>query len=410
MVTSAPAVLVGTRIIYRPALDFNGADRLRFSVTDGRLNSGVANVAIVVTPVNDKPVLAVLQDQVIDELQTVMIDVIATDVDDSELTVTVETLPDGAMFDGMRFSWTPKTNQGGTYPLSITVVDGQGSRVSSDWSFTVNDIFQALLETTLDLLDYEQVRIGEEKMLGFEVNNPGNTPLNVTSTNSTLAAYSPDPNQFSVAAGETQVVNVTYTPIEVGEQPATLSFESNAEVPKILDILGEALEPCGVTDFNCDQELNLTDFFLFADVFSQTVPPADPIFDLNGDGVIGYPDLFLFADSIRDMGMVAKVMAAAQQMLGLSGPYDLRPNYPNPFNSQTTIDYALLRDAEITIVIYDALGQRIRTLVQDEHSAGYYQTQWDGRDDYGRPVGNGVYLYRLQSLDFHQTRKLMLLK
>ena len=409
-ISSLPFVVGLSKITYRPNADYNGSDQLRYSVTDGRLTSGNASVSITITPVNDKPVLTAVEDQILDELQPLAVAVNASDVDADELTITVEPLPDGATFDGTTIAWTPETNQGGVYPVSISVVDATGSSATANFTLTVNDIFQALFETTLDLLDFGQVRIGEEKIIDLPVSNSGNATLNVASSTTTLAAYAVEPDQFQLPAGENITLQVTYTPEEVGDQPSSVSFESNAEVAGFLDILGEALEPCGVTDFNCDGELNLEDFFLFADVFAQSVPPADPIFDLNGDAVIGYPDLFLFADSIRDDAMVAKVMVAAQQMLGLSGPYDLRPNYPNPFNSQTNIDFALLRDAEISIVIYDALGQRIRNLVQGEHAAGYYQSIWDGRDDHGRPVGNGVYLYRLQSPDFHQTRKLLLLK
>ena len=60
--------------------------------------------------------------------------------------------------------------------------------------------------------------------------------------------------------------------------------------------------------------------------------------------------------------------------------------------------------------VYDVLGQRVRELVGERQAAGYYQVQWDSRDDYGRPVAAGVYLYRLEAGDFAQVRKLLLLK
>ena len=90
--------------------------------------------------------------------------------------------------------------------------------------------------------------------------------------------------------------------------------------------------------------------------------------------------------------------------------FALRPNFPNPFNPSTTIQYALPELAPVALTIYDLHGQRVRTLVQQEQTAGYYQMRWDGRDAQDRAVGSGVYLYRLEVDNFVQTRRMMLLK
>ena len=95
----------------------------------------------------------------------------------------------------------------------------------------------------------------------------------------------------------------------------------------------------------------------------------------------------------------------------LPSSFALETNFPNPFNPSTSIEYALPVAAPVLLNVYDVLGQKIRVLVSDSnHKAGYHSMTWDGRDDNGRMVGSGLYLYRLQAGDFTKVRKKTLLK
>ena len=95
----------------------------------------------------------------------------------------------------------------------------------------------------------------------------------------------------------------------------------------------------------------------------------------------------------------------------LPSSFALETNFPNPFNPSTTIEYALPVASPVLLSVYDLLGQKIRVLVSDSnHRAGYHTIAWDGRDDSGRIVGSGLYLYRLKAGDFTQVRKMTLLK
>ncbi|MFC2075693.1 aryl-sulfate sulfotransferase [candidate division KSB1 bacterium] len=89
---------------------------------------------------------------------------------------------------------------------------------------------------------------------------------------------------------------------------------------------------------------------------------------------------------------------------------DLSQNHPNPFNPMTTIEFALPRESLISLVVYNTTGQKVRELTSGHQAAGSHRVEWDGRDDSGRPVGSGVYFYRLQTGDFSRTRKMVLLK
>ena len=91
--------------------------------------------------------------------------------------------------------------------------------------------------------------------------------------------------------------------------------------------------------------------------------------------------------------------------------FALLQNFPNPFNPETTIGYELAESADVTLQIYNVVGQVVRTLIVAEpQSAGRYQIRWDGMDDRGVSVSSGVYFYRISAGEFQTVRKLMLLK
>ena len=95
--------------------------------------------------------------------------------------------------------------------------------------------------------------------------------------------------------------------------------------------------------------------------------------------------------------------------------FELRQNYPNPFNPVTTIEYALPRISEVTIEIYNILGQQVANLVNKKQPAGYYSVNWEGLNSTGNYVSTGMYFYRMvaQSGDgrlFVKSKKILFLK
>ena len=90
--------------------------------------------------------------------------------------------------------------------------------------------------------------------------------------------------------------------------------------------------------------------------------------------------------------------------------FGLGANYPNPFNAQTAIDYSISEPGFVSLVIYNALGQQVRSLAAEHRAAGIYRTVWDGRDQAGEDVPSGIYFYRLQAGVRAETRKMLLLK
>ncbi len=90
----------------------------------------------------------------------------------------------------------------------------------------------------------------------------------------------------------------------------------------------------------------------------------------------------------------------------------LAQNFPNPFNPSTTVSYQIPASAQgrMSLVIYDMLGRQVRTLFEEPAKAGYYRTEWDGRDDNGLAVSSGIYFYILRSGTFQATRKMIKLE
>jgi len=91
--------------------------------------------------------------------------------------------------------------------------------------------------------------------------------------------------------------------------------------------------------------------------------------------------------------------------------FELAQNFPNPFNPETLIRYALPEAATVTLEIYNMLGQKVRTLVNHApQAADFYAITWNGRDDNGKALASGMYLYRLSAGSYVNTRKMVLMK
>ncbi|HBZ00979.1 MAG TPA: hypothetical protein DEO84_06620, partial [candidate division Zixibacteria bacterium] len=89
---------------------------------------------------------------------------------------------------------------------------------------------------------------------------------------------------------------------------------------------------------------------------------------------------------------------------------ELSQNYPNPCNSSTTIQFHLLKDCEIKLVIHNILGKRIRVLESGTLAAGDHQTIWDSKDDLGEPVCSGIYFGVLKAGSGEKSIKIVLIK
>jgi len=111
-------------------------------------------------------------------------------------------------------------------------------------------------------------------------------------------------------------------------------------------------------------------------------------------------------DDIRIVANLAVSVAARADQITIPAAFALAPNYPNPFSPRgslgpggrhTTIRFALPAIAQIDIAIYDLLGRRVATLLNEKRPAGVHLVRWEAQDEAGQQVAAGIYFYRLQA-------------
>jgi hypothetical protein len=128
---------------------------------------------------------------------------------------------------------------------------------------------------------------------------------------------------------------------------------------------------------------------------------ANTVEDPNHD-----PNLYSEIDvSSCDGGEILKVTN-----INIPKKFTVHQNYPNPFNPVTSLSYDLPRESFVDITIYDMLGNVVNNLVNAKQTSGYKSVQWNATDNQGQPVSAGVYLYSIETKDFRQTKKMILLK
>jgi hypothetical protein len=122
------------------------------------------------------------------------------------------------------------------------------------------------------------------------------------------------------------------------------------------------------------------------------------------DGMTEYTPRFV-AGSIR-----IRPVGVEEENEAIPHEFALKQNYPNPFNPETNVEFALPKEQDVSLVVYNLLGQEVKTLVNTRLAAGWHQAHWDGRNVQGSDVPSGVYFYRLYTPEFSQTSKMILLR
>jgi len=166
----------------------------------------------------------------------------------------------------------------------------------------------------------------------------------------------------------------------------------------------------------CDSFYNIIEDPLFVDwsndfhltAYSPCINAGDPKSALDPDSTIADMGAFYFPHTPTPV----KDDKGSQPE-----EFELSQNYPNPFNPATAIPFQAGSREQVagtpirtSLIIYNILGQKVRTLVDEEKLPGSYNIIWDGRDDSGKEVSSGIYFYQLKTKDYTETKKMVLVR
>ncbi|MBU1881874.1 T9SS type A sorting domain-containing protein, partial [bacterium] len=113
---------------------------------------------------------------------------------------------------------------------------------------------------------------------------------------------------------------------------------------------------------------------------------------------------------LRDYDDYAGFVGIKDYQPQVASEFKLNPAYPNPFNAHTRISYSLPTTDQVDLIIYNLMGQQVRTLVKGTQTAGQHIAVWDGRDNFGQLVSSGMYIYRIMAGENIAHHKMVLLK
>lgn len=141
---------------------------------------------------------------------------------------------------------------------------------------------------------------------------------------------------------------------------------------------------------------------------------------VKGHGTTSQMNYYSFTDNpegggkysfrLKQVDIDGKFKYSSIREVNVPTKFALYQNHPNPFNPETSIGFELPVNTHVTLEIYNMLGQKIATLINEHRPAGFQQIVWDGKDNAGRVVGSGVYFYHIKSDRFEATKKLVLLR
>ena len=354
--TNAVSVSVSSSMLtFTPKVDWYGLANIKVYASLFPSFKDSLEIELTVTPVSD---MVSIQDLTIDEDKAGDITLTSTFDGASTFTAISDNNAVSVSVSSSTLTLTPKANWNGVATIKAYASDGS-SKDSTSFKITVTAL--------------------NDSPEAFEwVSSPSDT---IYITQSNLAdTYTLEWDASIDIDGD--VINyliyakIGLYPIEEVEEITDTAFELVYE-----EILEQVFEGSPVNGATVRLNVRATD-------------GIDTV-DVTGDNIVLYVNRYDYL-SVESEGIPTE--------------FALHENYPNPFNPSTTLRFDLPEVSNITLTIFNMLGQKIRTYDMQSAAAGYHTLKWNATNDYGDPVGAGIYLYQLQSKDFVKTRKMVLMK
>jgi lysophospholipase L1-like esterase len=383
---------------------------------------------------NNFPIFEDAPDRSIKEGDAIEFAVIATDPDGDPLSYGAKNLPPGAQFDSLQsriFRWRTDLNSGGHYEVSFLARDNKGGideelviidvKNRNQWPvilsrFPVGRGIPTQQDTVIDR--------NASLLMRISAIDPDNDPLHYrwflngkyagSATNTYLFHSSERFNTVEVLVFDQEDTASTswmvQVPVKLNSFSAALE-DDEAGGEKHVKLEWQTASESNNIGFNVLRSAGRNSQSGRYEKINQELIPArrDGHYIFVDDQVEAGGRYFYKLEDVDGNGIVT-VHGPVAVEIALPKTFVLEQNYPNPFNPTTHIRYALPRASQVTLAIYNSLGQEVRRLVDRRQSAGYHLVMWDGRDERGKPVPSGIYHYRLQAGDFVTTKKMVMAK
>jgi hypothetical protein len=396
---------------------------------------------------NNFPIFEDTQDRRVVENDKIEFMVRALDSDGDALRYGAKNLPPGSQFDSLStriFRWQTNLNSAGHYEVSFLARDSKGG---VDEELVIIDVknrnqspqIMSRFPVGLGIPTRPDTVIDFDTALTMRVvaRDPDNEPLNYRwflndkfagSTTNTFQLHTNE--RFNTVKVLVFDQEDTVTSSWMVQVPVKLNSFSATLTPQNGATMGE--RPSVTLEWQTGSEVNNAGFNLLRSTAAQgryekinrelIAARRDGHYVFVDDQVEAGRRYFYKLEAVDGTG-AATLHGPIEIEVAAPKSFALQQNYPNPFsargifgNPTTHIRYELPRPAQVTLTIYNALGQEVRKLVEGQQQAGYHLTVWNGRDQRGRPVPTGIYHYRLQVKnssggdEFVATKKMLMAK
>ena len=200
---------------------------------------------------------------------------------------------------------------------------------------------------------------------------------------------------------------------EAGESNPSSSSEVIITLPAPTDVSAQSQEPNIIISWSTPTTRSIVSYKVYRDneVIAEDIMTS-PYEDLDLPGGNYIYNVVTVYDGGWESEMSNNAFVMHTDAIELLKPVatELTGNYPNPFNPTTTISFSTKEAGFVSINIYNMKGQLVKKLVEGNLEAAYHNILWDGRDDSNKTVSSGIYFYKMKTINYTATQKMILMK
>jgi hypothetical protein len=353
--------------------------------------------------------------------------IVVYDGDNDPVTLQVKGLPPSATWvrEGdyrARIRWTPQaSDKGNIYHIECTATDNQGGighiaislRVDGNmppqiiWYQPTDPVYELpWTQTVLFSVNFTDADVNDDHQTTWYVDNKVVAENTLQYLFESLK-FIPDNHdvRFEVTDGK-EITSLTWT-VGIITSVELSRFEAMSNPYKGIRIEWDTATEKNNAGFRVLR--SLSESGPFESLSAQIDPNSTRRYAVTDTTAEAGATYYYLLETIDQNG-VRQHHGPVQTTLELPKEFKVHQNFPNPFNPQTQIRFQLPNAIKTQVVIYNMVGQKVRTLVDERLEPGYHEIIWDGHNENGVRVGSGVYYYRVIAGDYSEIKKMALVK